>query len=221
MGTKQRREREHAEVRQQNLLAAREIASQEGWQAVTVRKVAERIEYSHAAIYAYFDNKKALLFALLIEGFALLRDELRRAQRVPGTPEEVLQRIALAYWNFAHAHPELYQVMNGLDGVPFGTAQTPTEARESFAQLQEAVVRVLEQSTDLAHIDVNREVDMFWAALHGLVRFLWPDDWLVISNERRNCLFPPASASRQPGARSFSDDFFCALFTIGQYISTG
>ncbi len=106
MGTKQRREREHAEVRQQILLAAREIASQEGWQAVTVRKVAERIEYSHAAIYAYFDNKKALLFALLIEGFALLRDELRRAQRVPGAPEELLQHIALAYWNLAHEHPE-------------------------------------------------------------------------------------------------------------------
>ena len=59
--------------------------------------------------------------------------------------------------------------MNGLDGVPFGTAQTPTEARESFAQLREAVVRVLEQSADLSHIDVKREVDMFWAALHGLV----------------------------------------------------
>lgn len=169
MATKQRRERERAELRQQILLAAREIASQEGWQAVTLRKVAERIEYSHAAIYAYFDNKKALLFALLIEGFALLRDELRRAQRVPGTPDDLLQRIALAYWNFAHAHPELYQVMNGLDGVPFGTGQTPIEARESFAQLQQAVVRVLEQSADLSHIDVNREVDMFWAALHGLV----------------------------------------------------
>jgi AcrR family transcriptional regulator len=151
------------------LLAAREIASQEGWQAVTLRKVAERIEYSHAAIYAYFDSKKALLFALLVEGFALLRDELRRAQRVPGTPEEVLQCIALAHWNFAHTHPELYQVMHGLDGVPFGTDQTPIEARECFAQLREAVVRVLEQSTDLSHIDVSGEVDLFWAALHGLV----------------------------------------------------
>ncbi len=59
--------------------------------------------------------------------------------------------------------------MNGLDGVPFGTDQTPIEARESFAQLREAVVRVLEQSADLSHIDVNREVDLFWAALHGLV----------------------------------------------------
>lgn len=169
MGTKQRRERERAEVRQQILQAAREIASQEGWQAVTVRKVAERIEYSHAAIYAYFDSKKAILFALLIEGFALLRDELQRTQRVPGAPDDVLQRSALAYWNFAHTHPELYQVMNSLDGVPFGTTQAPTEARESFALLREAVVRVLEQSADLAQIDVNREVDMFWAALHGLV----------------------------------------------------
>jgi AcrR family transcriptional regulator len=166
---KQRRERERAALREHILLAARELARQEGWQAVTVRKVAERIEYSHAAIYAYFDNKNALLLALLIEGFALLRDALRRAQSVPGAPEDVLQRVALAFWNFAYAHSELYQVMNGLDGVPFGTAQTPIEARESFAQLREAVVRVLEQSADFSHIDVNREVEMFWAALHGLV----------------------------------------------------
>jgi AcrR family transcriptional regulator len=167
--TKQRRERERAELRKHILQAAQEIANQEGWQAVTVRKVAERIEYSHAAIYAYFENKNAILFALLVEGFALLRDALQQAQRAAGAPEDILQHVAIAYWNFAHTYPELYQVMNGLDGVPFGTAQTPIEARESFSQLKAAIVRVLEQSVDITYIDVDREVELFWAALHGLV----------------------------------------------------
>jgi AcrR family transcriptional regulator len=169
MPTKQRRERERAALRQQILDAAREIAREAGWQAVTVRKVAERIEYSHAAIYAYFDNKEAILLALLREGFGLLQEALRLAQEAPGTPEERLHRMTMAYWNFARTHPELYQVMHGLGGIPFGTTQTPSEAREAFAHLRAGVVRVLEQFVDVSHIDVNREVDMLWAALHGLV----------------------------------------------------
>jgi AcrR family transcriptional regulator len=169
MPTKQRRERERAALRQQILDAAREIAREAGWQAVTVRKVAERIEYSHAAIYAYFDNKEAILLELLREGFGLLQEELRVAQEAPGTPEERLQHMTMAYWNFARIHPELYQVMHGLGGIPFGTTQTPSEARGAFAQLRAGVVRALEQFADVSRIDVNREVDMLWAALHGLV----------------------------------------------------
>jgi AcrR family transcriptional regulator len=169
MAARQRRERERAELRQQILAAARQLASQEGWQAVTVRKVAERIEYSHAAIYAYFDNKEAILLALLREGFQLVRAEMQAAQNIAGTPEDRLQRMALAYWHFACTNPELYQVMHGLDGVPFGTAQTPIEAKEAFAQLRTGVVHVLAQFVDLTHIDVDSEVDLLWATLHGLI----------------------------------------------------
>ena len=60
MGIKQRRERERQEIRQSILCAAREIAAEEGWQAVTTRKVAERIEYSQSTIYEYFENKEAI-----------------------------------------------------------------------------------------------------------------------------------------------------------------
>ena len=69
MGTKQRREREKQEVREGILAGAREIALQEGWQAVTIRKVAERIEYSPPTIYEYFENKEAILLELLRQGF--------------------------------------------------------------------------------------------------------------------------------------------------------
>lgn len=55
MGIKQRRERERQEIRQRILSAAREIAAEEGWQAVTTRKVDECIEYSQSTIYEYFD----------------------------------------------------------------------------------------------------------------------------------------------------------------------
>src|SRR5215831_9675639 len=74
-----RRERERQELRGQILRAAREIARAEGWQAVTVRKIADQVEYSPAAIYEYFDSKEAILYALMVEGFRLILAELQRA----------------------------------------------------------------------------------------------------------------------------------------------
>jgi len=165
VGIKRRRERERQELRRAILAAAREIAVREGWQAVTIRKVAERIEYSPPMIYQYFASKADLLLALLREGFAELTERLRAAQgTTPTAPEESLARVAEAYWSFAWERPELYQVMHGLGGVPFGTDATPPEARAAFAALRDAVRPVV---GDAAALD--DAVDLFWGALHGLV----------------------------------------------------
>ena len=69
MGSKERRDRERQATQQAILQAALEIASEESWQAMTIRRIAERIEYSPSAIYKYFDDKEAILFALLRQGF--------------------------------------------------------------------------------------------------------------------------------------------------------
>jgi AcrR family transcriptional regulator len=165
IGIKQRRERERQELRRSILEAAREIAAREGWHAVTIRKVAERIEYSPPMIYQYFASKDDLLLALLREGFADVTARLRAAHASATTPEEGLLRVAEAYWAFAWERPELYQVMHGLGGVPFGTADTPPEARAAFAALRDAV-RPL---TGDAAAGLDDDVDLLWGALHGLV----------------------------------------------------
>jgi len=69
MGFKQRREWEKQQNRQSILSAARQIVAEEGWQAVTTRKVAAQIEYSQSTIYEYFENKEAILLALLRSGY--------------------------------------------------------------------------------------------------------------------------------------------------------
>src|ERR1700756_5705553 len=88
MGIKQRREREKQEVRQGILTAAREIARQEGWQSVTVRKVADRIEYSPPTIYEYFESKEDILIELLREGFRQLAAALKAVWEVTEDPEQ-------------------------------------------------------------------------------------------------------------------------------------
>ncbi len=168
MGIKQRREREKQEVRQGILTAAREIALREGWQAVTIRKVAERIEYSPSMIYEYFTSKEAMLLELHSEGFRLLGQTLKAARSSCEDYEERLIGMAGAYWEFAMRNPELYQVMYGLNGVSFECREKPVVVQDAI----DTTVAALNdwsrtQGVDLT--DVEDAVEIFRSLLHGLI----------------------------------------------------
>src|SRR5258707_3943867 len=74
MGIKERQERDREAVRRSILDAARDLFVTEGYHNVSIRKIAERIEYSPAAIYGYFPSKGDIFFALAEEGVRLLGD---------------------------------------------------------------------------------------------------------------------------------------------------
>jgi len=173
MGIKQRREREKQEVRKGILTAAREIALREGWQAVTIRKVAERIEYSPSMIYEYFVSKEAILLELLCEGFLQLDVVLKTARGSCEDYEERIIRMAEAYWEFAMRNPELYQVMHGLNGVPLDG----NEKNEKLVAAHSAFMTTVEALNDWSQFrgidlpDVEDAVEIFRAFLHGLVSF--------------------------------------------------
>jgi len=161
-----RRERERREMRARLLEAAREIAAEEGWPAVTIRRIADRLEYASPILYQHFSGKDALLLELVGIGFRELTDMLDAARKAP--PERVLETLARAYWRFAFSAPELYQAMNGLDGVPFGTAATPSEARQAFRTVRAELLRLAAaRQRDLT--DPDGAVDTIWAFLHGFV----------------------------------------------------
>jgi len=167
VSAKDRRENEVRQMRQAILKAACDIAAEAGWREVTVRKVAERVEYSPAALYEYFSGKEAILLALMREGFQLLAQDMRAVPE-GGDAVERLVAVAQSYWDFAFRQPELYQVMHGLDGVSFGTAETPQEAKDAFVALRDAV-RAVFPGDGSSGRDLYDEVDTFWATLHGLV----------------------------------------------------
>jgi AcrR family transcriptional regulator len=173
MGRKERRVREQEELRQSILEAAREIARAEGWRNVTMRKIAERIEYSHPAIYDYFENKEVLLRELVHEGFRLLEATLRAAQNETRDPVETLRLIGRAYLTFAWNYPELYRVMYGLDGVAF-TSETHGEGQQIEDVVVEAVRRLLEvRGWPVQHL--AEKVNILWSTAHGLVTLVIAD----------------------------------------------
>jgi AcrR family transcriptional regulator len=171
MGSEERRQREQQELRRRILATAREIAREEGWSAVTLRKIADRIEYTHAALYSYFANKEQLLLEVLREGFGLLATDLASSSVGAETALIAFRRFVFAYWNFAWRHPELYRVMYGLDGIPFGVTETWREGVRIGELAAEVVERLLvDQGKPVEQIETK--ISLFWSAMHGLISLI-------------------------------------------------
>ena len=94
--------------------AAYDIVKDEGWQALSMRKIADKIEYTAPIIYEYYANKEAILLELTKKGFMLLADRMKEARDRHTELAGQIEAMWLAYWNFAFANKELYQVMFGV-----------------------------------------------------------------------------------------------------------
>jgi AcrR family transcriptional regulator len=110
VGVKERQEREREAVARAILDAARDLFVKDGYHNVSIRKMAERIEYSPAAIYSYFPSKDHIFFALAEEGFRMLCTP----DPTCATPQDPLESIRGVFWRvyeFSRAHPEYYALM--------------------------------------------------------------------------------------------------------------
>lgn len=114
MGVKERQERERTKVRQAILDAARDLFVKQGFEHVSIRKIAERIEYSPAAIYSYFPSKDDIFFALAEEGFRLLCGGFLDEPAVLPEGMDALDKIrhvCLHFYQFSVEYPEHFALM--------------------------------------------------------------------------------------------------------------
>jgi AcrR family transcriptional regulator len=164
MAIRERREREREERERLIVGAARAIAEAEGWDAVTTRRLAERIEYSQPVLYSHFKGKNAIMAAVAVDGFADLAAALRAARLGGADAHAALAAVADAYALFAEERPVLYETMftRAVD-LRFASEDTPAELQAGFGELR-AALRPLVGDDDL---DLHTEV--LWASLHGLV----------------------------------------------------
>jgi len=163
-----RRERQKLETRNGILQAARRLAREEGWGAVTIRRVAALVEYSPPIVYEYFANKDAVLEELQRQGFELLTEEMRKAAAGDEDTETCLLNMADAYWAFAHIHPELYQLMHGGVSEQIPLEKTLAGATEA-ANIVEATLEAWASAKGVVLMDTEGAVDTTWGLLHGLI----------------------------------------------------
>lgn len=168
MGIKERQDRERAAVRDAILHAARELFVTEGYRTVSMRKIAERIEYSPAAIYGYFASKDEIFFALAEEGFHMIKRAADEAAAAESDPLGALRAMLLAYYRFAREQPKYFELMFVDRSVPH------LEDLERFAFLVEMmqdaermVARCVDAGVFPRDLDVPAAFHILWAAVHG------------------------------------------------------
>ncbi|MFC9945938.1 TetR/AcrR family transcriptional regulator [Streptomyces pratensis] len=165
MSVQERKQRERVERERLIVATARELAEQQGWDAVTTRRLAERIEYSQPVLYSHFRGKREIVGAVALEGAAEMASALRTATSAAEGPRDRVTALARAYLDFAARNPAVYDAMFQLDGgLAFADEDTPEPLKDAFAALLESLGEV---AGDGVHPGLFTEV--FWAALHGLV----------------------------------------------------
>lgn len=174
MGTAERRERERHELKTRILDAARELFAEEGYDAVTMRRIADKIEYSPTAIYFHFRDKHALMQELCDEDFSALAGEFQKIARI-ADPVDRLRRIGQAYVAFAMSHPNHYRLMFM---TPHPEAMKPEDSRltrgnpeeDAYAFLKATVAEAIASGKLRPEFrDADLVSQMVWAGTHGVV----------------------------------------------------
>jgi AcrR family transcriptional regulator len=174
MGVKERREREKSGTRDKILDAARELFVTEGYEGVSMRRVAEKIEYSPTAIYVHFADKNELFHELCRQDFARLQDVMKSSD-MPSDPVERLRQIGRNYVEFGVRFPHHYVFM-------FMTphpAHEPDEADreiignpevDAYALLKWAVQEAINAGCFREEVqDAELVSQTLWASVHGVI----------------------------------------------------
>lgn len=167
MGSKERILRQKEETRSNILEAALEIVKEDGWQALSMRKIADKIEYTAPIIYEYFENKEGILLELTRQGNLILLQDFRAAKAAHDSPEKQLIAMWTAYWDFAFSNTQLYQLMFGVDMNCCVSKQFP-EGEAAKQLLIDAIIEVMESETPDKEM-VCRKYYTFWSIIHGLI----------------------------------------------------
>jgi AcrR family transcriptional regulator len=173
MGTADRRQRHRASLRREILAAASQLFVEEGYQRVTMRRIAAQIEYSPTTIYLYFKDKNELLSAVCEETFSQLAAKLERLQKTSGTPLGYLREGLRTYVDFGLANPNHYTVTflrqplagAGAGGVAGGFGHSV--GRHAFDLLRQGV-RACVENGDIRTASSDMTAQALWAGVHGL-----------------------------------------------------
>ncbi|MBA3752138.1 TetR/AcrR family transcriptional regulator [Candidatus Dependentiae bacterium] len=171
MGIKERRLRERESLKKEIIVAAQSIASTEGWHAVTVRKIAQQIEYTPPIIYEFFKDKDALFLEIKREGLRKLLVTYQNSLSSSKDATELLTNFGAAYWEFAIDNPELYKIIYGFGGGAGGTTELTEEVGQIRLLIKDTLARVLQETKSPSNFDWEGAIDILRSLLHGMIAF--------------------------------------------------
>jgi len=183
MGTQERKERQKSEMKEAILDAALQLFSDEGYDNVTMRKIASKIEYSAGTLYLYFKNKDDIFFELHTIGF----NEFYKRQLSVQSFVDPLKRISehgLAYVQFAIDNPLYYDLMF-ISRIPSKTLKLKKDWASGH-RTYDLLKLNIQQAMDAGYLkDVNVDVAAFslWSFVHGIASLYVRERLLMMPTE--------------------------------------
>ncbi|MFZ4574453.1 MAG: TetR/AcrR family transcriptional regulator [Phycisphaerales bacterium] len=193
MASSDRRAREKAITRTKILGAARSLFIAHGYESVSMRKIAEAIEYTAAAIYSHFPDKQSLMIALCDEDFGALREAMRHVELIED-PVERLHAMGRAYVDFAFEHPHHYRFMfmtthpEDPELIAECELKHGNPDQDGYAFLERVVEECISTGrVAKAYRDPAMLTQLFWGASHGVVSLFithGKDPWVNFTKPR-------------------------------------
>ncbi len=172
MGTRERKARQKESLRQDILDAARDILLEDGAQKLSMRRIAEKIEYTPTTIYLYFHDKDDILFHLCEEVYGKVADVLKKVGRQQKDPVERVRKVIAAYIKFGLSDPARYRIafMHNLppNVHPQELLKPGTKAQNAYEILRQDVAEALEAIKDNQR-NVEAVAQVMWASTHGII----------------------------------------------------
>jgi AcrR family transcriptional regulator len=171
MGVLERRAREKEALRTKILDAASSLIVEEGYENLSIRRIAERIEYSPATIYLYFKDKAQLVAAICEEAFAEMLETIGKARESTADALEGLRRGLRAYIDFGIHHPSHYLIVFGMPGP--GQQQNticegPTDlGMQTFDLLRQGIQACIDGGA-IPPSDIETASRVTWMTIHGI-----------------------------------------------------
>ncbi|PSJ57278.1 TetR/AcrR family transcriptional regulator [Kumtagia ephedrae] len=166
-----RRELQKAEVRAELVEAAHALVREEGYEGLTIRKLAARVGYAPMSVYSYFPDKHAILFALARDAFAILARRMER--EAPADPLQALIKMMREYAAFAFDNPNEYRTVFTSRDPASMPHEDPAELQKENPALQLLLKRV-QACVDAGVLegDVFAISTLLWTFGHGTVSLL-------------------------------------------------
>ncbi len=171
MGVSERRIRERLDTRQSILATARELFLLKGFEATTIRNIAEKIEYSPSTIYQHYKDKNEIFYTLHTESFLELVKQMKRSD-LHENPLEQLIALGKIYIQFAEDNPELYDLMFIMEApIDFLNLLDETqwiEGKTAFDYLKSVISACINKGL-IKETDVDSLAYLIWSTVHGMV----------------------------------------------------
>ena len=174
MGIKERREREKLETREKILDAARQLFIAEGYDGVSMRRIADKIEYSPTAIYVHFADKDQLFREICHEDFRRLAQSFAGIAKV-ADPIERIRKTGQAYIEFGMKNPNHYRTMFMTPHPPILDSEIALEGKgnpeeDAYEFLRATVAEAMKAGAFRDELkDPDLVAQTMWAGVHGVI----------------------------------------------------